>query len=181
MLTIFSEDETNIIELETQKNITLNNPKTLFIKGSDASLKIEELINLKSDSNDESNLGRDLENKNSIDIEFVAEKRLHLKDDFLNKKKIIDSVFAHTKEFEFKEIMAVTHGGFLTEFFRLIRLFKGLDPESRTKFDNTSINCVRIYCENCAGKCYKQEQQCRLVMDIIFQNNTIHLDFCDFI
>lgn len=103
------------------------------------------------------------------------------KEEFLTKKKSFDSVFKSKNDLNLKEIMVVTHGGRITEFFRVLRLYKGLDPESKVKFDNTSVNCVRIYCENCAGKCVKNEAQCKLVFDIIFHNNTLHLDYFEFI
>ncbi len=77
--------------------------------------------------------------------------------------------------------MVVTHGGWINELFRVLRLFKNFDPESKIKFDNCCVNCIRIYCENCAGKCFKYEEKCRLVIDIILQNNTIHLDYYEFI
>ena len=114
--------------------------------------------------------------KNNDDIKLGNNNLNVLQVQVENKFKIFDQIFKYKNKFNFKAFLVVTHGGWITEFFRLIRQIKKLNPDSNYHFDNTSINLVRIYCENCCGICFKNEQKCKLKFEIIFQNNLIHLE-----
>ena len=96
-------------------------------------------------------------------------------------KKILNGFIENVenkKDLNFKQILVISHGGWISEFFSLIRRYKNLSNDNSFKYLNTSISLVRIYCSNCLGYCKEKSQSelCRINIDIVFENNTAHLE-----
>ncbi len=90
--------------------------------------------------------------------------------------KILDGFINNVKDLNFKQILVISHAGWISQFFSLIREYNGLNNDHGSKVMNTSISLVRIYCSKCLGVCINKTDICRIKIDIICENNTAHLE-----
>lgn len=91
-------------------------------------------------------------------------------------KKILDGFINNKNELNFKQVLVISHGGWINELFSLIQEYKSLSHDNIFRHANTSISLVRIYCSNCIGFCKSKSDSCRVKIDIVFENNTTHLN-----
>ena len=123
-------------------------------------------------------LGISGEESNTSSIKF--EKKGSMTYDDLTTNNIIDDENPIFKGYDkdntqFKKLLLITHGGWITEFFNNIRVRKGLSINGKQQANNTSLFIVRIYCTQCCGICVKEDNNnCTIEYDILLFNDDSH-------
>lgn len=82
-------------------------------------------------------------------------------------KNTLDEIINNQKDLKNKQILAISHGYWINEFFGMIRELKCQSHDDTAfKYSNTSINLVRVTNADSEGN---------VNIEIIFENNTAHL------